>query len=317
MSTGMPSIPRNMVLALLALLAVPLAATAQRPVQSVIGAVYMVGDSGSPVAGAEVLVGQRRAQTDASGRFRVDSLAPGLYPLTVRLVGYRPIRSRVTVVDWEPARVEYFLTPWPVSLPDIVVEGRREGIYGVVRTREFAPVTGATIKLSGGGGGSGEERSDSGGHFAFPLARSGVYLVRVSHPNYLGRQLALLLKKGEGRELSIELPSGYSQPDRIRETALRDLDVRLRFSLSRNLLVEADLRRYGSLEVCNVPRVRAHLREWRGAVPYLEGEARLIPEELCTWHMDEVSLIELVPGEVRRTLQGPVKTGGRVILWPR
>lgn len=306
-----------MVLALLALLAVPLVATAQRPVQSVIGAVYTVGDSGAPVAGAEVLVGQRRTQTDASGRFRVDSLAPGLYPLTVRLVGYRPIRSRVTVVDWEPTQVEYFLTPWSVTLPDIVVEGRREGIYGVVRTREFAPVVGATIKLSGGGGGSGEERSDSAGQFAFPLARSGVYLVRVSHPDYLPRQLTLVLEKGKGRELSLELPSGYSVPDRIREAALRDLEVRLRFSLSRNLLADADLRRYGSLEVCNVPRVRAHLREWRGAVAYLEGDARLIPEELCTWHMDEVSLIELVPGEVRSTQRGIVKTGGKVVVWPR
>jgi hypothetical protein len=52
-------------------------------------------------------------------------------------------------------------------------------------------------------------------------------------------------------------------------------------------------------------------------VAYLEGDARLIPEELCTWHMDEVSLIELVPGEVRSTQRGIVKTGGKVVVWPR
>jgi hypothetical protein len=47
------------------------------------------------------------------------------------------------------------------------------------------------------------------------------------------------------------------------------------------------------------------------------SEDRMLPGELCTWRADKVSLIELEPGQVRRGARGTVRSGGRVIIWPR
>lgn len=85
---------------LVAALAKPAAAQ-----QSILGLVRRIGDS-VPVVGAEVSIGNRTASTNAAGRFRIDSMAPGQYPVAIRSIGYRPVHSRLAVVASEPTEVE-------------------------------------------------------------------------------------------------------------------------------------------------------------------------------------------------------------------
>ena len=58
--------------------------------------------SGQGLAGSDVIVSRDsrivvRSQTDAAGRFRVHNLPDGEYDVEVRLVGFRPATSRVTI----------------------------------------------------------------------------------------------------------------------------------------------------------------------------------------------------------------------------
>src|SRR4051794_31811311 len=58
--------------------------------------------SGQGLAGGDVIVSRDgrivvRSQTDAAGRFRIHNLPDGDYDVEVRLLGFRPTTSRVTI----------------------------------------------------------------------------------------------------------------------------------------------------------------------------------------------------------------------------
>ena len=61
----------------------------------------------APLAGARVLVlpANRAAQTDAEGRFRIDSLAPGEYAMRVLFIGYWPAAGSIRLTDGPGATV--------------------------------------------------------------------------------------------------------------------------------------------------------------------------------------------------------------------
>src|SRR5262245_23056840 len=122
---------------LLGLAALGSRANAQQ-LQSVHGVVR--DTAGKPLAGADVLLGSRQASTGLTGRFAFDSLKPGKYPITIRLVGYHAVHSRIGVVASDPTELEYFLVPAPFRLPTMVVESHRTGIYGAVGDTAFHAV---------------------------------------------------------------------------------------------------------------------------------------------------------------------------------
>jgi hypothetical protein len=186
----------------------PAALPAQQPIQSVTGIVR--DTAGAPLAGADVLLGTHKATTSPSGAFRIDSLRPGQYAITIRMVGYNPVHSRVLVVASEPTEMEYFLLPSPQLLAPIVVESRRTGIYGAVGDTSYKAAVGARVVVSGAKGG--EALTDSMGRFAFPDADNGVYMVRVTFPGYSERRFSVELKRGEGRELGVLLTARRSNP---------------------------------------------------------------------------------------------------------
>jgi hypothetical protein len=176
----------------------------QQAGQSVRGVVR--DTAGAPLGGVDVFLGPRQTTTNAQGLFRVDSLRPGQYVIMIRLVGYSPIRSRVTVAAAGPTALEYVLVPAPVMLPNIVVEGHRTGIYGTVGDPSLHAAVGARVQVLGAQGG--EALTDSLGRFAFPNADRGAYLVRVTFPGYYERRMTLELTRGEGRELAVVLSPG-------------------------------------------------------------------------------------------------------------
>jgi hypothetical protein len=265
----------------------------QAQLQSVRGTVK--DTAGTGLAGAEVIVGSRRATTSQQGTFVVDSLRPGQYAITVRLVGFSPIRSRVVVVDAEPTEVEYFMLPAAFLLPTMVVETSRTGLWGSVGDTGFRAIKGARVEVHGSGGG--EVRTDSSGRFSFPELSGGQYMVRATFPGYSERRFMVDLPKGKGRELGILLSPSLDLPSAGIEVALANLAKRLSFGLRRERLDTRGLERFGSLPLCEVPQIVSELGRNRNSTLLLSldgvtANRNADLSQLCSWRADEVEMIE-------------------------
>jgi hypothetical protein len=240
-----------------------------------------------------VVIGPRRTVTGPQGNFRVDSLRPGQYSITVRLVGYSPIRSRVAVVASEPTEVEYFLLRAVPTLPTMVVTSHRTGIYGTVGDTAYRAAPGARVLVAGTQGG--EARTDSAGHFAFPDLRAGQYMVRVTFPGYAERRFLVELKKGEGKELAVLLVPYRQVPSRADDIALDELGKRLATGLERERMSVAQMQRYESMPLCDVPRIRAEIGHGDVTILFsvngVTADTTSV-ERLCAWRADEVELVE-------------------------
>ena len=263
---------------------------AQQPVQSVIGTVR--DTSGAPLSGAAVTLGERRGSTDSLGAFRFGGLAPGRYPLTIRLLGYQAVRSVVPVIATEPTELDFFLVPIPVILPITVVTGNRTGIFGIVGDSAFRKAVGVRVQLLGSGGG--EVRTDTSGRFAFPEIGKGVFVVRVTHPGYTERRFLVELSADEGRELAILLTPAPWEASAIDELAIEALGRRLSWGRARERVTGRELAAIGSGALCSLEaRVRADTGPQTTLI--LNGRT-VIPEwpvsSLCSWHADEIDLVE-------------------------
>jgi len=296
------------------LLGVSPRAAAQARVQTILGLVHTSGDSSPPLAGAEVMVGSRTTVTDARGQFRIDTIPVGEYDIIIRHVGYRPLRSRIVVSASEPTTLEYFMKFSPYLLPDLVVESRRVGIYGVVRDLADRPIKGASVEIIGFNGKV--VITDSLGRFSLPDARKGGYLIRATGDGYVERRLTVEVQNGKGRDVTVQLAPGESRTVGNREAAaLFDLRQSLATGFSRSRMMGQDVARYGSMSVCDVPRIRIVAGSYPRGV--LNGEKDIPVGKLCTWRMDEVAMIQLVPGTTRYTRTGPIHEDGYVILWEK
>jgi hypothetical protein len=260
---------------------------AQTPLRTVTGIVRQVGDS-LPLVGAEVLLGTRRAQTNERGRFRIDSVAPGSYTLVVRQIGSRVLRRQLTITESSPTDLALYLLPAAQLLPTMIVEGRRTGLYGSVGDTAYRAIEGARVTVLGSGGG--ERLTDSLGRFGFSDLPGGAYMVRVTMPGYVERRLVVDLPKGQGRELGFLLPAGRDRTTNLDRAALADLDRRLSFELRNSRMTRTEMARYGSMALCDVPRIRTMAGD--PTTVLLNGEQILRGVSLCAWRIDEVDLVE-------------------------
>ncbi len=83
---------------------------------------------GAAVAGASVYLSgtQRGTSTDADGRFRIGSVAPGAYRLVGSMVGYTPAVEDVRLGAGAEATVDLVLAPATRALGDVRVEAERD-----------------------------------------------------------------------------------------------------------------------------------------------------------------------------------------------
>ena len=85
--------------------------------------------AGVPIPHAVVsVVGQpRRVITDSSGRFRLDSLSPGLRLFAVRALGYRPLMWSLTLAPGQSAhgRIGLHRIDTAIVLPELTVVGEQ------------------------------------------------------------------------------------------------------------------------------------------------------------------------------------------------
>jgi hypothetical protein len=77
-----------------------------------------------PLDGATAAIStpQIEVRTGENGRFRITGLLPGVYPIVVRRVGYRPVSTIVSVRDTDTTRISFGLTPSPVTLEKVSVD---------------------------------------------------------------------------------------------------------------------------------------------------------------------------------------------------
>ena len=269
-------------------LSVPGMVPAQGTPQPVTGSVK---DAASrPIAGAEVVIGRRVATTNSAGGFRFDAVAPGEYTITVRFVGYWPIRSRIVVLESKPTELAFLLTPTPYLLPPVISVAERTGIYGLVGDSSLRPLAGVRVEVLGFLGG--EALTDSLGHFAFPRANLGTYMIRVSKAGYSSRMVSVEVPKGRGREVGFRLMPG-SDPRKVpgADEAIWALGRRLALGKRTNRMDQQEIRRFGSMRLCDVPKLGVRA----GAVTtvVLNGVEVLREVSLCAWRMDEIELVEL------------------------
>jgi hypothetical protein len=291
-----------------AMLAGPL--SAQRPLQVVRGVVR--DTAGAPLAGAEVLLGTRKTATNEQGVFRIDSMPMGRHALTIRMVGFEPVRSLVAVVAAGPTELEYLMTPAPFLLNPVIVEGRRTGIFGVVGDTSYRAAHGATVQLLGTQGGT--VQTDSMGRFGFPGADRGPYIVRITMPGYAERQFLVELKRGEGRELAVMLTPGRPAGNRA-EWAVAALDEMLVWGEPRLRLTRSDLVRYGTLSLCDLPRI-AQIDGRRDLTVILNGTTIVRTFSLCSWRLDEIDLIQFQEARTRGP-EGSRRYITGVMIWER
>jgi hypothetical protein len=91
----------------------------------------------SPIEGAEVVIhsADRSASTSPAGAFRLDALSPGRYWVTVRRVGYVPIRAPLTLEPNRDRKIVFELVEMLRELPEVEVWA--EETWWARRFREF------------------------------------------------------------------------------------------------------------------------------------------------------------------------------------
>jgi len=101
----------------------------------------VVDSAGRPIANAEIIAGgsggrtrgPRQRETGDDGRFAFEDAGAGSYFITVRRIGYVPIRVALTFEKNTPRNVRFEMQPMPQGLPDIVVNATRFEMTRVTR----------------------------------------------------------------------------------------------------------------------------------------------------------------------------------------
>lgn len=252
---------------------------------------YVHDTFGRPLQNVEILLQgvNRTVLTNAVGGFRFDSLEVKQYQLTARLPGYVAAHSLVPVRAAPPTEVALRLQGFAQDLGTIEVDADRRGLYGIVTTPELKPVVGARVRVYGGGT---SQLSDSAGRFAFPNVKPGDYVVAAEVKGLTGRSLQIEMPRNGRREVVITLEPVNPMARRVPGATWRDYDRgrALAFTSSLNRINRTELARFGSRQLCDVPRVRA----WAGgseAGVVLDGDRLLNPWSLCAFSADELAFV--------------------------
>ena len=286
--------------------------------QARVGAVQgtVVDSAGGPLEGVDIVVGVRTTRSNARGAFLVDSLATGGHTLVARFPGHTAARVPVTVSAGRPVELLVRLLPSAYYLPEVIVESRRTGIFGVVTGPALAPLPGARVQISGAGGK--DTRTDSAGAYAFPEIRPGEYLVRVTAPGYGEQRSMVEVKRGEGRQVRFRLVSARSSPSRADDVAVADLGLRLVAGRRSDRLTSTQLERYATLGLCDLGQIREQLGPSNGFTTLILNGTTVIQgflvASVCAWQANEVDLVEFGNDyceDRTQTIPALVSTGAR------
>lgn len=253
--------------------------------------VLVLDERERPIEAAQGQVGELQAVTGADGIMRFPTLPPGRFQVVIRAIGYRPDIREVRVTSPGPARLTVRMNPAPQVLPPVIVDATRPGLYGVVGDRRAQAIIGAEVELLGMRGRS--VATDSTGAFAFPLA-AGVNLLRITRAGFEERRFSVTIPEGGGQELLVQLAEADGSSREIgrgERSALRDLRSRLAWGTRRSVMTSADLERFGTVSVCDMPILNSVTRDRRGStLGVVDGWQ--VTWSVCDYRADEVELVE-------------------------
>lgn len=301
-------------------------AQGQASPQSLLGTVRENRNRGQGLAGVEVQIdGEAKGTSNDAGQFRIGNLKSGSHLLFLRRIGYLPIRTSFVIRANEVTVLDFYMDQSPYLLPTIETTVTTHGIYGTVWDSSLVPLKGAIVDVLGFGGE--DATTDQVGHFEFPKAHGGTYMIRVSMPGYGERRTVLEVPKGEGRRIEFRLvKSGRGDHAPGESEALWALRRRLALSFRNTRMSPSEIARFGSMRLCDVPKISVLAGEPTTVI--VNGVQVLREVSLCSWRMDEVALIEFCsrvgchnpdyPMPLRYPdASGRPRRGGPVIIWEK
>jgi hypothetical protein len=221
-----PMMPRKKTLRLVvALLSTVISAVAAQSNVDVSGTVRDQSTT-QPVNGAvvELASATKRftARTDEAGEFFVRDVDLDTYRVTVRRIGYMPMRRDLDVRSgMKPVTLR--IDPIPQALAEVRVRGEGTGIYGrVARSGDFEPIRNAQVYV---GGTRDSVVTDSTGAFFISLKRPGSFMVRVRAPGYVDDSFVIDVKRNQVADASrlLDIGDGHKIPPGL----WKDFDQRL------------------------------------------------------------------------------------------
>jgi hypothetical protein len=271
-------------------LATPL--MAQRPLHTVRG---LVKDTeGAAVAGVEIILEspRRTTTTGSDGRFVLDSVPEGARRLMARRIGYLAVSPRITVPQAPGDELVLTMLAKPQELAAVVVEVERPGIYGVVGDTAYRALPGTLVEVLGA---RIADTTDSLGRFSFgELKKDRHYVLRVSRVGYMARLISVDLAV-RGQEYSVFLSEykrgSYDWANSVMAVgALADLSTRLAMEPKRTRMTRKELERYGTMAVCDIPRVRSIVGEDPNII--YRGNNWVRQANLCSFNAADIDLLE-------------------------
>ncbi|MBJ6799193.1 M6 family metalloprotease domain-containing protein [Geomonas propionica] len=140
------------------------------PTYAVSGTVKYGSERGTPIAGAEVAIGEKITSTDRKGKFLITGVQVGTYPLSISKTGFYSYTDSSFNVGSDQRSLIFYLTPIPTY-----------SISGTVRAGSATgPVlAGATVSIAGKSSITGKK-----GTFAVTGILAGSYPLTVSKSGY-------------------------------------------------------------------------------------------------------------------------------------
>lgn len=206
-------------------------------------------DSASALALAGALVEVRSpalrttARTDEEGNFRIQSLPPGRYQLSVLRIGFAELK-RDFDLGTRDTSVVLLLTPVSQRLDAFRVRGDISAVYGMVGTLpDLLPLRDVKVQVIGA---NKTIVTDSTGGFFIPVDDAGQYMVRMTRDGFGERMFPVEVPRGRAVDASRLLDPGTAPPKGL-DVLYKDMDTRLRqrASASAALVPGAEIRRRG------------------------------------------------------------------------
>ncbi len=223
-------------LALLGAAVVPIGAQPTRP--GILSG-RVVDEAGAPLGGAVLRASQGTrtilAYAQDDGDFRLGGLQAGVWTVSVRRLGHRPLAVTLTM----PAaglRRDFYLSPAAVALDPVLVAARWTGVRGIVGdARRLDPLAGASVRVLGSDAAVG---SDSLGQFAIALPGGRDVLLRVERAGYRTQIVSTHVPEASYLEIEVGLDTNPQAPRDY--WVWRDLDQRLKFATPRAAIVSRE-----------------------------------------------------------------------------
>jgi hypothetical protein len=274
----------------------------------------VVDEQSAPIEGALVQLATspiQEARTDVSGRFAFLGIGAGSYRLQVRRLGFLPVtlvaavRDSATVFEVRMRRVAS-------TLPQVVVRGRWQGIFGTVAdSQSQLPLANVLVRIIGV---SSSIRTDSLGAFVADVKQPGAYVIRLERDGYRPRTMTVRVAKDSASEILSTLSEGNAG-DARNQILWREFDSRTRMRGFNSSFVTAnELAAVGTESPSQaLTRSRSfaikNLKLNREICLYVNGEPK------PGWTMDAFDVSEILAIEVYGR-RGEL-TNTLVARWPR